>query len=100
MQLRVTERDRKAQSRAAEGSLAGRIGAPEPIEHACGILGGDAHSEVSHPNGDGLLITVHGDHDGLTLPVFDRVADQIPQDPAHAPGVHVHGRVTAGGDQA
>ena len=100
MQLRIAERDRQTEARAADRAGARRVGSPEAVEHALDVLGLHAEPEVAHPERDSLLIAVDRDDDRPSLAVLDRVAEQVAHDPPHAARIHLDRRVAAGRDQA
>ena len=64
------------------------------------LIGIDPDSEVAHAERDGLLRRVDAHDDRAPLTVLDRVADEVADDPANAPRIHVDGRVPARGDEA
>lgn len=87
MQSGVLHRDRQAEPGATESPGACRIGAPEPVEDPIEIGVVETVTMVPHRDGDRLLGPRDPYLDRLALSVFDRVGQQIAQDPLDAAGV-------------
>ena len=96
VQRGVLERDREAESGAARGALARRVGAPEAVEDALDALGSHADAVIAHGDRHGILVAVDVDDDRLALAVVDGVAEQVLQDATDATGVDLGLEVAAG----
>ncbi len=99
MQPRVAEGDREAEPGPPDRAFPARIGPPEPVEHAGGVLRRHADALVADGDRDAARVAVDHDLHGLRITVLDRVADEVPQDPPDPLRVELHRGVAAGGGQ-
>ena len=100
VQVGVLHGDGQTESRPADRAGSGGIGPPEPVEHLPGLVGLETHPVIAHGDGDGGIVALDVDVDGMSLAVLDGVDQQVAQDPldpsgvdlgaARLSGVHAH----------
>ena len=89
MQPRILQRDSQPEPRPPGCPRPGWVGPPEPVENPAGHLSLETNSVIPHRDGDSILVGGHRDVYGASLPMVDRVGEQIAEDTADAPGIQL-----------
>src|SRR5215207_1091803 len=95
----VFERDREAETGAADRAHAAGVTTPESVEDARGLLLGHAEAVVAYREGDRRLVAVDGDDDRAALAVLDGVAEEVAHDAADSARVDLGVEVAARGNE-
>ena len=80
VQAGVLQADRQPEAGAPAAPLAGRVGAPEPVEHEPGLARLEPDAVVAHHDRERALVGGQAHLDGPALAVVDGVGEQVAQD--------------------
>ena len=100
MKTSVLEGNRQAKPRAACCAGASWIGAPEAVEHECGLTRAKSDAIITNCHGDRILIHVNDDVDTLAITVLNRVVEEIAKDALNSTGVGLDAVVMGTGEHA